>query len=85
MPPQLLIEGGADAYHTAESSGRNALLEAAAIGSLPCIELLVEGGGADVNMPNDKDGDHPLLTAAWAGERVSSSLALEHFRKCFKK
>ena len=42
-------------------------MEAADVGSCPCIEVLVEEGGADVNMVNETDGSHPLLLAAAAG------------------
>ena len=64
----LITQGEADAYHASSSSGRTALLEAAAIGSCPCIQALVEEGGSDVNMVNElRDGEHPLLVAAAAG------------------
>ena len=69
MPLQVLIaQGEADAYHASSSSGRTALMEAAAIGKCPCIQALVEEGGSDVNMANElRDGEHPLLVAAAAG------------------
>lgn len=72
----MVNEGYADAYHVAESTGRNALLEAAAIGSCPCISTLVEDGGADVNMAAETDGDHPLLSAARAGTESLGSQEL---------
>ena len=57
------------------SSGLNALMEAARAGSCPSIEALVEEGGADVNMPAERDGDHPILMAAAAGggEEIEAS------------
>ena len=53
-------------------------MEAANVGSCPCIEVLVEEGGADVNMINETDGSHPLLLAAAAGERDFLSIMFRH-------
>ena len=84
MPLQVLIaQGEADAYHASSSSGRTALMEAAAIGKCPCIQALVEEGGSDVNMANElRDGGHPLLVAAAAGGWHSTAGGDSTWRFC---
>jgi hypothetical protein len=68
-PQVLLSQGGADAYQMSTDTGWTALMEASAAGSCPSIQVLVEEGGADVNMVMERaDGDHPLLAAAAAGD-----------------
>ncbi|GAX74796.1 hypothetical protein CEUSTIGMA_g2243.t1 [Chlamydomonas eustigma] len=72
----LLNHGHVDVFHTASTSGRHALLEAAASGSCTCIELLVSEGGADVRMACERDGSHALLEAAAAGHLKAVKLLL---------
>lgn len=62
-----LLEAGADAFHLAYDTGRNALMDAAAVGSTQCVKLLLEQGYADVRSATEETGTHALLEAALYG------------------